>query len=93
MARKLRVQYEGAIYHVTVRGVERRRMLLPSGLQFGPYRHDDVLYFSLGDTVYGFDANTGEELWTKSLEVPLSSPPALFADKIFAGSRIDIFGA
>jgi REP element-mobilizing transposase RayT len=26
MARKLRVQYEGAIYHVTVRGVERRRI-------------------------------------------------------------------
>ena len=26
MARKLRVQYEGAIYHVTVRGVERRRL-------------------------------------------------------------------
>ena len=24
MARKLRVQFEGAIYHVTVRGVERR---------------------------------------------------------------------
>jgi len=26
MARKLRVQYEGAIYHVTIRGVERRRI-------------------------------------------------------------------
>lgn len=26
MARKLRVQYEGAISHVTVRGVERRRI-------------------------------------------------------------------
>ena len=26
MARKLRVQDEGAIYHVTVRGVERRRI-------------------------------------------------------------------
>lgn len=26
MARKLRIQYEGAIYHVTVRGVERRRI-------------------------------------------------------------------
>ena len=26
MARKLRVQFEGAIYHVTVRGVERRRL-------------------------------------------------------------------
>jgi len=26
MARKLRIQYEGAIYHVTVRGVERRRL-------------------------------------------------------------------
>ncbi len=26
MARKLRVEYEGAIYHVTVRGVERRRL-------------------------------------------------------------------
>ena len=24
MARKLRVQFEGAIYHVTIRGVERR---------------------------------------------------------------------
>ena len=24
MARKLRVQYESAIYHVTIRGVERR---------------------------------------------------------------------
>jgi len=75
------------------RGVERRRMLLPLDLQFGPYRHDDVLYFSIGDTVYGFDTNTGEELWTRSLEVPLSSPPTLFAGQIFAGSRIDIFGA
>ena len=26
MARKLRVQFEGAIYHVTIRGVERRRI-------------------------------------------------------------------
>ena len=26
MARRLRVQYEGAIYHVTIRGVERRRL-------------------------------------------------------------------
>ena len=26
MARKLRIQYEGAIYHVTMRGVERRRI-------------------------------------------------------------------
>ena len=26
MARKLRVQYEGAIYHVTIRGVEWRRL-------------------------------------------------------------------
>ncbi len=26
MARKLRVQFEGAIYHVTIRGVERRRL-------------------------------------------------------------------
>jgi REP element-mobilizing transposase RayT len=26
MARKLRVQFESAIYHVTIRGVERRRI-------------------------------------------------------------------
>ena len=26
MARKLRIQFEGAIYHVTIRGVERRRI-------------------------------------------------------------------
>jgi hypothetical protein len=26
MARKLRVEFEGAIYHVTLRGVERRRL-------------------------------------------------------------------
>ena len=26
MARKLRVQFEGAIYHVTIRGVDRRRI-------------------------------------------------------------------
>ena len=24
MARKLRIQYEGAVYHVTLRGIERR---------------------------------------------------------------------
>ena len=26
MARKLRVQFEGAVYHVTIRGVGRRRI-------------------------------------------------------------------
>jgi hypothetical protein len=26
MARRLRVQFAGAIYHVTIRGVERRRI-------------------------------------------------------------------
>jgi len=26
MARKLRVEYEGAIYHVVIRGVERRKV-------------------------------------------------------------------
>ena len=28
MARKLRIQYEGAIYHVTLRGVDRRRIFM-----------------------------------------------------------------
>ena len=28
MARKLRVQFPGAIYHVTIRGVERRAVFL-----------------------------------------------------------------
>lgn len=31
MARKLRVQFEGAIYHVTVRGVERRKIFKDDG--------------------------------------------------------------
>ena len=31
MARKLRVQFEGAIYHVTIRGVERRRIFKDDG--------------------------------------------------------------
>ena len=28
MARKLRIHYEGAIYHVTLRGVDRRRIFM-----------------------------------------------------------------
>jgi len=75
------------------RGVELWRLILPADLQFGPYRHGDVVYFSLQDTVYGMDAKTGEELWKKSVEVPLSSPPTLFAGKIMAGSTTGILGA
>jgi len=75
------------------RGVELWRVLLPLRLQFGPFRHRDVVYFSLHDAIYGFDAKTGEELWTKRLEVALSSPPTLFADQLMAGSNTNIFGA
>ena len=44
MARKLRVQFEGAIYHVTIRGVERRRI-------FGDDADRERFLTRLGDAV------------------------------------------
>jgi REP element-mobilizing transposase RayT len=49
MARKLRIQYPGAIYHVTVRGVERRRL-------FRDDRDREGFLRRLGEAVEEYDA-------------------------------------